>query len=128
MSYRSTPKPRLAPMPKASAFAVPTTPAEYSAPPHSLDIWLSAKGELCLGIPSAHGKLGHTLKLPTGDPEFLTKTLLGILARRQAEPQARIATPAVPVQAMIDAMARSEVKPTLAMLKADRMDDEDFLD
>lgn len=103
----------------------PRRPAPYSPPAHAAQIWLDSHGNLCLGLPSAFGDQGHTVKLPA-NPDLQLKLLRKILLDRQGS-QARIGAPFSPTSAMLEqTIAAWTGKITRTELRAEHLDDDDF--
>ena len=121
-------KPKATPRPSATVlpFSIPR-PAEFSVPEHALPIFIGADGGIYLALASPNdAKRGHNVKLNSSDPEAFLKVLTKVLRDHKNAPRATIAQPGLPVQAMLDAITRSAVKPFRPVLSAKHLDDIDF--
>lgn len=132
MSYRREPVPsrKLKPLPEPSP-SVSSRPSPWSAPTEALPVWLGPDGDLMIGLPPRAGEAGHSVRITSRKPEVMARVLLRILSDRAAAPFARIVEPGVPTQALADALTAglaSGKKIIHAELRADKLEDADFLD
>lgn len=100
---------------RSQALTSPPAPSEpftanWTPPEEAISIWLDHKDNIQIGIKKPSG-IGYSNPISISDPEQLGKFLFRLLADRRRAPKATIGQHGSPTQAMLEALAKTDIRP-----------------